>query len=288
MQCVWSRLEELLPLGIKNSFRTIPEEIRDKAEEIRLRTGVIPTLLLPRGELRFGNKEITWNDLAYVLDRASKSSLHSVARELRNGYISAGCGIRIGVCGRLCSGGIESFQDVSSLAIRIPHEIKGVGAESIKALAPYESSVLVVSPPGGGKTTFLRELIRSASDKGKRVAVCDERNEIAAMWKGNSAFNLGCHTDILSGAGKAEGISMLMRSMNPEIIAVDEISAAEDIKAIEQAAGCGAVMFASVHGSDMRELRKRPALSELLALGIFRRAVLISGREKRSYELVNI
>ena len=288
MDHLWTSVENMLPEHLRRSIESVPRTVLAQAEEIRLRTGTLPTLLLPSGERSFGKKEVIWNDLAYILDRASKSSLHSVLRELRNGYISPGGGIRIGVCGRLSAEGIESFQDVSSLAIRIPHEIKGVGAETIKALAPYESSVLVVSPPGGGKTTFLRELIRSASDKGKRVAVCDERNEIASMWKGKTAFDLGSHTDILSGAGKAEGISMLMRGMNPEIIALDEMSTAEDIKAVEQAAGCGAVMFASVHGSDMKELRKRPALNDLLSLGIFKKGVFISGREKRSYDLVNI
>ncbi len=288
MTCVWTTLGNLLPEHIRNELDLLPKEISQYGEEIRLRCGQTPTLLLPRGEISFGIKEVVWNDLAYVLDKASRSSLHSVARELRKGYVSASGGIRIGICGKLCSDGIESYQDVSSLAIRIPHEIVGVGAETIKSLAPYDSSVLVVSPPGGGKTTFLRELIRTSSEDGKRVSVCDERNEIAAMWRGRAAFDLGKHTDILVGAGKAEGISMLARSMNPEIIAVDEISADEDVKAIEQAVGCGCVIYASVHGADVRELRKRPAVNMLLSLGIFRRAVLISGREKRNYELVNL
>ncbi len=288
MDHLWTSLERLLPERLRHSLKDAPKDVVSKAEEIRLRTGVKPSLLLPGGEITFADTETVWNELAYVLDRASKSSLHSVARELKNGYISAESGIRIGVCGRFTTGGIESFQDVSSIAIRIPHEIRGVGEETIKALAPYESSVLVVSPPGGGKTTFLRELIRVASESGKRVAVCDERNEIAAMRKGRTAFDLGKRTDVLCGAGKAEGIIMLMRSMNPEIIAVDEIAASDDVKAIEQAAGCGASIFASVHGSDMKELKKRPALNELLMLGIFRRAVIISGREKHSYDLVNL
>ena len=285
---VWTTLVNMLPEHIRKDLDNVPKEILNLGEEIRLRCGQTPTLLLPQGEIPFGDGEVLWNDIAHILDKASRSSLHSVARELRRGYVSATGGIRIGICGRLCSEGVESYQDVSSLAIRIPHEIKGVGARIINALAPYESSVLVVSPPGGGKTTFLRELIRVSSEMGRRVAVCDERNEIAAMWKGRSSFDLGKHTDVLVGAGKAEGISMLARSMNPEIIAVDEISADEDVKAIEQAMGCGANIFASVHGLDMKQLRKRPALNNLLSLGIFNRAVLISGREMRNYELVNL
>ena len=285
---VWTTLGNLLPEHIKKGLDDLPEEILKSVEEIRLRSGQTPTVLLPRGEIPFGMREVLWNDIAHVLDKASRSSLHSVSRQLRRGYISASGGVRIGICGKLCSEGLESYQDVSSLAIRIPHEMKGVGAETINALAPFDSSVLIVSPPGGGKTTFLRELIRVSSDMGKRVAVCDERNEIASMWKGRASFDLGKYTDILVGAGKAEGISMLNRSMNPEIIAVDEISAEEDVKAIEQAIGCGANIFASVHGADMRELRKRPAFALLFSLGIFRRAVIISGREKRNYELVNL
>lgn len=286
MDRIWTTIENLLPINLAQALKSVADKI--KAEEIRLRTGNHPTLLFPEGEHPFGKEKIVWNDLAYVLDRASRSSLHAVVRELKNGYISAGNGIRIGVCGRFCSGGIESFQDVSSIAIRIPHEVKGAGESVIRLLSPFDASVLIISAPGGGKTTFLRELISSASNAGKRVSVCDERNEISAMWKGIPSFDLGKHTDILCGAAKAEGISMLMRSMNPEIIAVDEISAAEDIKSIEQAVGCGAVMFASVHGIDIKELKKRRAISELLDMGIFRKAVVISGKEKRSYELVNL
>ena len=284
MQSVRTRIEQLLPPHLAKQLEKLP----DNTEEIRLRTGRLPSLLLPEGERCFGTAEIVWNDLAYVLDRAGRFSLHAIARELKQGYISAGSGIRIGVCGRVCSGGIESYQDVSSLAVRLPHEIRGVGEKTIKALSPFENSVLIVSSPGGGKTTFLRELIRTASDSGKRVCVCDERNEIAAVWKGCASFDLGQHTDILCGTGKAEGITMLMRSMNPEIIAIDEIGTEEDVKAIGQAAGCGAVLFASVHGFDLKELRKRLLINKLLSEGIFGRAVLISGKGSRRYGLVNL
>lgn len=288
MERIWNTLGEMLPGSIIDELEKIPCQMRWSAEELRLRTGVLPALLLPEGEKFFGEKETSRNDLAYILDRASRSSLHAVAGELRQGFISARKGIRIGVCGKVGPTGIESFQDVSSLAIRLPHEVRGAGKDIIEKLFPFDRSVLVISPPGGGKTTFLRELIRSASESGKRVALCDERGELAAMWRGKSSFDLGCHTDVLSGALKAEGITMLMRSMNPQIIAVDEISAQADIESIGQAALCGAVLFASVHGSDLKEMRKRPKLRELLSSGIFQRAVIISGRERRHYEVVEI
>ncbi len=289
MQYVWEQLGELLPLGIKNTLRTIPDEIHDRAEEIRLRRAYPPCALFPEGERSLGTSEVSENDIAFVLDRASRSSLHSVQGELRQGFISAGRGIRIGVCGSVSSsGGIESFRDVSSLAIRIPHEVRGVGGEVMERLFPFESSVLIISPPGGGKTTFLRELIRRASTSGKRVSLCDERGEVAAMWRGRAGFDLGPHTDVLSGADKARGIIMLLRSMNPQIIALDEISAAGDAEALEQAAYCGAAIFATAHGGNIHELRKRPHYRRLLDGGVFEKAVIISGRERRRYELVDI
>ena len=277
--------QALLPEGIAASARSLPPQQSSRVEEIRLRLGFPPSLTMPEGERSLGARSVTAADIAHVLDRASRSSLHSVQRELRQGFITAAGGLRIGVCGTVAG---ESIRDFSSLAIRLPHEVRGAGGEIMDALRPFARSVLIISPPGGGKTTFLRELIRRASCAGARVSLCDERGEVAAVWQGRAAFDLGSHTDILSGVGKSEGIMMLLRAMNPDIIALDEVSAAADMEALEQAQSCGAAVYATAHSSGVEELRRRGGWARLLDAGMFHRAVIIEKGAERSYKLVDL
>lgn len=279
--------------------RLLPDELErsflsgafHSAEEIRLRRGHEPRVLLPEGERVFARGHfVSGEELGRVMDKASGCSLHSYGTQLRQGFITAKNGVRVGVCGSgVGDGGREGIRDVSSLAIRIPRQIKGVGCDAIKKLGSFEESVLVISPPGGGKTTFLRELIRCCSDSGKRVSVCDERGELAAVHQGEAGFDLGRCTDILSGVDKAAGMLMLLRAMNPQVIAVDEISSGEDIAAVEKAACCGAVIFATAHATSVEQMRRRALYARLLDSGIFNRAVVISGGgEDRKYEVVSL
>ncbi|MBR5491090.1 MAG: stage III sporulation protein AB, partial [Oscillospiraceae bacterium] len=204
------------------------------------------------------------------------------------GYLHAGHGIRIGICGVYSEKGMVSAGDISSLALRLPHEMKGIGAEAIESLRPFDSSILIISPPGGGKTSFLRELIRKTSEAGVRVCLCDERGEVAAMWQGVSSFDLGPMCDVLSGVEKRRGITMLLRSMNPRIIAVDEISAEYDGQAMKEALSCGAAIYATAHGKNLEELMKRPHYKQMISDGLFQKAVIISHGEKRTYEVVDL
>lgn len=280
----------LLPMDMRKALMALAPRHRERAEEIRLRMGREPTLLLPEGErvFRFG-RAVESGEIAFVLDRASASSLHAVQGELRRGYITAPGGVRVGVCGMAVTGqGVEGIRDVSSIALRIPRQVKEAGGEVIDILLPSPGSVLILSPPGGGKTTFLRELIRRSSDSGLRVSVCDERGEIAAAQGGKPTFDLGKTTDVLTGADKAEGIMMLLRAMNPQVIAIDEISAAEDVAAVVSAANCGAEIFATAHASCVEALSKRSVYRPLLESGVFRRAVVISGKGRREYEVVEL
>lgn len=181
------------------------------------------------------------------------------------------------------------MKDISSLNIRIPRHVKGVARYAIEKLFPFDSSVLIISPPGGGKTTFLRELIRNAADSGRRVAVCDERGELAAVRHGNNGFDLGRCCDVLTGVEKGEGIMMLLRAMNPQTIAVDEISDERDMAAIEKAIGCGVAIFATLHAAGLEHMKKRPAYARLLSMNMFEKTVIISGvGEERRYEVVEL
>ena len=285
MKGVSISVQMLLPPRLREKLDRLSPKEAAETEEIRLRSGRPPSVLIGGREKSLGGRAVENADIVYVLDRASRSSLHSVRDELRSGFVTAQGGIRIGICGRV---GGDTVREFSSLAIRLPHEKRGVGAEIIKKLAPFDKSVLVISPPGGGKTTFLRELIRCASESGRRVSVCDERCEIAALWNGQASFELGAMTDVMSGCSKAEGIVMLLRAMNPEIIAFDEIGADADFEAVERAVCCGVNIFATAHGATVEDIRRRKIYRGALAGGIFERAVVISGNGERKYELVEL
>lgn len=176
---------------------------------------------------------------------------------------------------------------ISSLAIRIPHEIRGCGQAVIDRLAASSGNVLILSPPGYGKTTFLRECIRQMSDAGQRVSVADERGELAAVYRGIPQFDLGKSSDVMSDVPKAQAVMMLLRAMNPQVIAMDEISSPEDIGAAETASGCGVRIIATAHAAGRSELQVRPIYKKLLEHGMFGSLIVIKsccGVRSYSYE----
>lgn len=239
---------------------------------------------LPEGECVLSEEIITPDKLAEVMEAASCASLHAVRDELCRGYINAPGGVRVGVCGTAVTDGhIQSLRDISSVSIRIPRQIREAGREIIPLVE--NDSVLILSPPGGGKTTLLRELVRSVSDKGVRVSLADERGELAGMWNGVPQFELGRCTDVLSGAPKAEAAMLLLRAMAPEVLAMDEISAAEDAAAIETLLGCGVRIFATAHAATKEEFFRRPIYGRLAELGAFQKLICIRGVARRSYEV---
>ena len=267
----------LLPPEVKKCAQHLSDADTARAEEFRLRMGRAPSVLLPEGERAFAPMPVCASDLLAVLETASRGSLHAVTDELRRGYLAAPGGVRVGVCGSaVMDGGIRAVRDVSSLSVRIPRQLRGVGSAAVAAVK--DGSVLIFSAPGGGKTTFLRELVRTVSDAGTRVSLCDERGEIAAACAGAPQFDVGRCTDVLSGAPKAEGAMLLLRAMNPEVLAMDEISAPEDAQAIETLLGSGVRIFATAHAAFAEELALRPACRRLLEAGAFQKLVRISGK----------
>lgn len=275
--------QRLLPPVLRRATAALPPGIRARAEELRLRMGQAAALRLPEGERSLG-VPVTAELLSAVLEAATCASLHAVEDELCRGFVSAPGGVRVGVCGTAVTGagrGVRGLRDVSSLCIRIPRQITGAGGAVIPALR--DSSVLILSPPGGGKTTFLRELVRTVSDAGVRVSLADERGELAGMYGGRPSFDLGRCTDVLTAAPKAEAAMALLRSMAPEVVAMDEISAPEDAAAIETLLGCGVRIFATAHAGSGEDLRRRPVYARLAAEGAFQKLVRISGSQPRRY-----
>ena len=279
---------QLLPERIRRAAASLPVETRGAAEELRLRCGAEPSLLLPEGEITLSQcGAVRGEDLSEVLERTTGCSLHAHADELRRGFLIARGGARVGVCGTavIADGRVSALRALSSLCIRVPRQIRSAGEGVLPSLTGV-GSVLILSPPGGGKTTFLRELVRHSAESGLRVSLADERGEVAAVWEGVPQFDVGRCTDILTGAPKAEAAILLLRAMNPQIIALDEITAREDIGAVAGVAACGVGVYATAHASKVDDLAKRPLYRELMELGVFEKAVVICGTGRgRSYEV---
>ena len=283
----YRRAAEVLPEHLRRAALARCTDEQAAAEEFRLRSGQKMSLLGATGESPISAEPVTGQDLQAVLDRATEFSAYRCAESIRRGYVTVRGGCRVGICGTavLRGGEIATVGELSSLSIRIARPAPGAAKGVYPKLwgdGGFEST-LILSPPGGGKTTLLRDLIRCLSSGSQthpalRMAVVDERGEIAAARGGCAQFDVGPHTDILTGTEKAEGISMLLRAMNPQVIAVDEITAPEDIRAMTTAANCGVAFLATVHGRDLDELRRRKLCRELLDTELFHQFIILEGR----------
>ncbi|MCC8067197.1 MAG: stage III sporulation protein AA [Clostridiales bacterium] len=273
-----------------------PEEL----QEIRLRTGR-PVMVQYQGreyvlcssgrlsEHAVEGYNIAEDEIKETLEYISGYSLYAFDEEIRQGFLTVSGGHRIGLAGHVVMEGnrIRCIRYISFLNIRLSHQRKGCADLVIPYL--YEKGelchTLILSPPGGGKTTLLRDLIRQVSNggsfgAGRKVGVVDERSELAGAYLGVPQNDLGIRTDVLDGCTKAEGMRMLLRSMSPQVIAVDELGSNEDQEAVEEVFHCGCRLLATVHGASLEELKQKPQLKELLGEGMFERYVILSGRRK--------
>ena len=287
----------LLPLRWQQQARQLPPRQMARAEELRLRAGGPMTVLLPEGEVVPGHSDlpptVTQTDLEQLCDAVTDYSRYAAGETLSRGYLTARGGFRVGVCGTavLREGVNTNLRDISSVTVRIGREQPGLGDEVLSQLfreGQFRSTVLL-SPPGLGKTTLLRDLIRGLSDgvgglPEHRVSVVDERGEIAVMYQGVSQMTVGRHTDVLDACPKAVGIPILLRAANPQVIAVDEITVREDIAAMAAAAHCGVRFLATIHADGRQELGRKPLFSQLLKAKVFEKAVTIRREgEQRQY-----
>ncbi len=274
----------VLPTGLQQVVRRLPNKEKTAVEEFRLRVGRPLYVTLPEGEHVVPDSPIiTAEDLRSMLEIATQASIHMVLERVRNGFITVQGGHRIGLCGSavMKNGMVHILNNLSSANIRIARQVCGIADSIIRQMLGGGSakSVLVVAPPGAGKTTLLRDMIRGLSNgvdgRTMRIGVVDERGELAAMYQGVPQMDLGPHTDIMDACSKAEGLMMLLRAMNPQVLAVDEITDPGDIDAIETACGCGVAVLATVHGGNLNDLKRRPLYAALLEQGIFQKALLI-------------
>lgn len=281
----------ILPARLRRAALTLPEKQQAIAEEFRLRAGRPMTVLLPEGERPF-EPVVEPEELDTLCDLATEFSRYAASEAIREGYLPVRGGFRVGLCGTaVMKGGTNAnLRDLSSAVVRISRERRGVG----EGLAPHLfqngifQSTLILSPPGGGKTTLLRDLIRCLSAgvgvPAQRVSLVDERGEVAVVYRGAPQMDVGPRTDILDACPKALGIPILLRAMNPQVIAVDEITVQADLQAVSLAAGCGVGLLATIHAADVAELMEKPLYEQMLADKVFRQAVRIHhGPEGRHY-----
>lgn len=238
-------------------YRILPKRIlvaldkldKGKLCELRLRPGGVSVNyggsffgLSENGLSKVGMK-MTSEEIESAVLKASGYSIYAVNDQIKNGYLALEGGVRMGICGEVSDKTIKRF---SSLNIRFPHEVKGCSDKIIGVIARAKGcyNTLIVSPPGCGKTTLLRDLIRSLSNRGNNVLVADERYELS----GGGVADLGVNTDVISGTDKNFAFSRGIRYMRPDILCADEIMTGDDVKAIELACMGGVNVIASMHG----------------------------------------
>lgn len=274
----------------------------EKLQEVRLRINA-PIILVydnqeyfltPNSRLVKEMNEVflvNKNELRETMEYISNYSLYAFEEEIRQGFITIQGGHRVGIAGKviLDGGKIKSIKHISFINVRLSHQVMGCANGVIPFLYDQQNQdiyhTLIISPPRCGKTTLLRDIIRQVSDGtyyggGLSIGVVDERSEIGACYMGIPQNELGIRTDILDCCPKAVGMMMMIRSMSPRVIAVDEIGSQEDMKAIEYVLNCGCKLIATVHGSSMEDIRNKPVLKNLVNEGIFQRYILLSNRKQ--------
>lgn len=274
---------QLLPERLWRAAYSLNEQQRQDCEEIRVRLGR-PLAATVAGEIvLLGDSTVlpTGEEMDELLARATECSVHSYLDQLWQGYLTTRHGHRLGICGQFSQGETRLLRGLSSVNIRVARQVHGLAKELPFLKEPSFQNTLILAPPGAGKTTLLREMCRELSLR-FRVALADERYEIAACAGGEPRFNVGL-CDVLSAGNKGETIPMLLRSMSPQILAMDEITRAEDCESLLECAGCGCSLLATAHGSEIEDLHRRPAYRRLLDAGLFQQVILIrrSGRERR-------
>ena len=272
---------EKLPGSIRKELETLPKEIINEIEEIRLRCSQNPIVLYKTKE-KILSSITSKEDLQNTLNALIKYSYYAFEEDLAKGFVTIKGGHRIGICGKaVVTDNVPTLiKEISSMNIRFAKEIKGIANILIPIIIKDNEPVntLIVSPPGCGKTTLLRDIARVLSIRGIKVAICDERSEIAGMCDSMPSFDLGPRTDIIDGCNKRYGISMLIRTMSPQVIITDEIGDRYDVEAINQCTNAGVKIITSIHGSNKEDILKSK-INQLISENTFENIIYLSSKE---------
>ena len=275
---------KILPPELEQAFLALPAKRQLAAMELRFRVGSPVKLVFPWGEelLMQGQSPIPVTDrlLRTLVDRATGFSPYTLRGEEAGLFLPLKDGCRLGLCGEavMQEGRIKGIRHVSSAVIRLAREKKGIAEAQADRLIEngMVQSALIVSPPGRGKTTFLRDLIRCVSTRGFRVSVVDERRELAAVREGRPQLDVGPSTDVLSLCPKAQAIPLMVRVMTPQVLALDELSGEAELEMAREAAFCGVALFATAHGDGLESLLARPGFGALLEAGAFQWCITLN------------
>ena len=261
MRCAWKELIAIVPPPFKTEVDKLGAE---RLQELRFRVDRPPELVMAGGDVWL-SQSVTMKDLQYVINAASQYSPWA-ATTITKGYLTATGGHRIGICGEavVVNGVFTGMRDATSLCIRVARDIPNAGAG-----IELRGNTLIVGPPGSGKTTLLRNLCRKMAESAA-VVVVDERQEIFPK-----GFATGRRLDVLHGCSKDKGIEMALRTMGPDVVAVDEITAIEDANALESAGWCGVDLVATAHASDLQDLQSRTIYKPILECELFHTIIIL-------------
>lgn len=266
MMCAWKQLLGILPSWLSTE---VDRYGKRELQELRLRLGQVPELSMGAKSLWL-DRIVSQDDLSFIVNTASRYSPWAAAT-LSKGYISSAGGHRIGVCGEavIKNGAMDGIRQIQSLCIRVARDFVGVSGNA----ARLKGSILLIGPPGSGKTTQLRDLTRQIAQQ-ETVCVVDERGEIFP-----EGITRGKRMDVLTGCSKKEGMDILLRTMGPDCIAVDEITSEQDCEALVRAGWCGVRLLATAHAASMEELYHRPVYKALVECKLFDH-ILVLSRDK--------
>lgn len=273
MTCAWKELMGILPQWMRQEVDRLG---KDSLQELRLRINAPPELVLSGGS-RWLSRAVSTDDLQFCVNAASRYSPWA-AETVAEGYITATGGHRIGLCGDVVirNGQVGALRKLDSMCIRVARDFPGMGRE-----VRISDSVLILGAPGWGKTTLLRDIARNLADR-ETVCVVDERGELFP-----DGFLRGKRMDVLTGCPKASGVERVLRTMGPQWIAVDEITAEEDCGSLLHALGCGVKLLATAHATSCRDLKKRTIYRELLQMGLFSQVLVLNSAKKWHMERMN-
>lgn len=277
-----------LPKNIADLISKLPPSQKEELEEIRIRINR-PIEIMTKGAPLFLSYRIQQEDAFHLMNKISHFSIYTLEEELKRGYITVSGGHRIGLAGKVIleDGRVKAIRDISSFNIRIAREKVGIAEPFISSI--YKDTwvnTMVIGAPQTGKTTLLRDFARIIStgvhSKGiqaNKVGIVDERSEIAGCVNGVPQLTFGHRVDVLDACPKAEGMMMMIRSMSPDVLIVDEIGRREDAEAIQEAVHAGIKLMMTTHGTNLHEIKNRPSLKGILEQKIFRRFIVLSRDE---------